>query len=56
MNQQQQFRWRPSSGQLLWAGGIAALVFLVIVICGYLFEWKWTGLSTPNKTRLTHVA
>jgi len=22
----------------------AALVFLIVVICGYLFGWKWTGL------------
>jgi hypothetical protein len=32
----------------LWAGGIAALVFLIIVICGYVFGWKWTGL--PKRT------
>ena len=47
MDQQQQTRWltgRP----ILWAGGIATLVFLILVVCGYLFGWKWTGL--PNRT------
>jgi len=29
-------------------GVLAALVFLIIVICGYLFGWKWTGL--PKQT------
>jgi Pentapeptide repeats (8 copies) len=48
MVQQQQVRWRPTRRQLLWGGGIAALVFLGIVIGGYLFEWKWTGL--PKRT------
>ena len=51
---QQQSRWRPSRRQLLWAGGIAALAFLIIVISGYLFRWKWTGLVTdanyPKRT------
>jgi hypothetical protein len=47
--QQQQSRWRPTRRQLLWAAGIAALAFfLIIVICCYLFEWKWTGL--PKQT------
>jgi hypothetical protein len=41
---QQQSPWWPSRRQLLWAGAIAALAFLIIVICGYLFGWKWTGL------------
>jgi uncharacterized protein YjbI with pentapeptide repeats len=45
---QQQSRWRPTRGQLLWAGGIAALAFLLIVTCGYLFGWEWTGL--PRRT------
>jgi uncharacterized protein YjbI with pentapeptide repeats len=44
VDQQQQARWRPTTRQLLWAGGIAALAFLIIVVCGYLFGWKWTGL------------
>ena len=48
MDQRQQSSWRPTRRQLLWAGGIAALAFLVIVICGYLFGWKWTGL--PKRT------
>jgi uncharacterized protein YjbI with pentapeptide repeats len=47
VDQQQQSRW-PTRRQLLWAGGIAAVAFLVIVICGYLFGWKWTGL--PKRT------
>jgi hypothetical protein len=41
----QLYRWRPTRRQLLWAGGVAALAFLIIVLCGYLFGWKWTGLS-----------
>jgi len=45
---QQQSRWRPTRRQVLWAGGIAALAFLIIVICGYLFGWQWTGL--PKQT------
>jgi hypothetical protein len=48
VDQQEQSRWRPTRRQLLWAGGIAALAFLIIVICGYLFGWKWTGL--PKRT------
>jgi hypothetical protein len=51
---QQQSRWRPSRRQLLWASGIAAIALLIIVICGYLFRWKWTGLVTdandPKRT------
>jgi hypothetical protein len=48
VDQQQQSRWWPTRRQILWAGGIAALVFLIIVICSYLFGWKWTGL--PKRT------
>ncbi len=48
MYPQQQSRWRPTRRQVLWAGGIAALAFLIIVICGYLFGWQWTGL--PKQT------
>jgi hypothetical protein len=48
VNQQQEPNWQPTRRQLLWAGGIAALVFLIIVICGYVFGWKWTGL--PKRT------
>ncbi len=48
---QQQRSVEPPTGTrkrvLLWAGGIlVALAFLIIVICGYLFGWKWTGLVT----------
>src|SRR5215211_2473133 len=45
VDQQQEPRWQPTRRQLLWAGGIAALAFLIIVVCGYLFGWKWTGLA-----------
>jgi hypothetical protein len=46
VDDQQQARWRPTRRQLLWAGVVvAALAFLLTVICGYLFDWKWTGLS-----------
>jgi hypothetical protein len=48
VDQQQQSRWRPTGKQILWAGGVAALAFLIIVVCGYLFGWKWTGL--PKRT------
>jgi uncharacterized protein YjbI with pentapeptide repeats len=50
VEQQGQSSRRP----ILWAGVIVALAFLVIVICGYLFGWKWTGLvkdaNFPNRT------
>ena len=45
---EQFLRWRPTRRQILWASGIAALAFLAIVICGYLFDWQWTGLG-PSK-------
>jgi hypothetical protein len=49
--------WPPTRRQLLWAGGIAALAFLlIIVICGYLFKWPWTGLprsDVPPNTQPT---
>jgi hypothetical protein len=48
VNQDQQSRWRPTSGQVLWTGVGLGLAFLIIVICGYLFELKWTGL--PKRT------
>ena len=48
MDDQKQSRWQSTRRQLLWAGGIAALACLIIVICGYLFGWKWTGL--PKRT------
>ncbi len=46
--QQKLIRWRPTRRQLEWTVIIAALAFLIIVICGYLFGWKWTGL--PKQT------
>ena len=49
MDQQQESCWRPTRRHLLWAVGIAALAaVLIIVICGYLLEWKWTGV--PKRT------
>jgi uncharacterized protein YjbI with pentapeptide repeats len=48
LSEQQPSRWPPTRRQLLWAAGVAALAFLIIVICGYLFGWKWTGL--PKRT------
>src|SRR5215204_5915811 len=48
VDQQQEPRWQPTRRQLLWAGSIAVLAFLIIVVCGYLFGWKWTGL--PKQT------
>jgi uncharacterized protein YjbI with pentapeptide repeats len=47
-HQQQWFRWPPTRRQLFWIGVFAALAFLLIVVCGYLFGWKWTGL--PKQT------
>src|SRR5829696_8562211 len=35
---------------LLWTCGLlVALAFLGLVICGYLFSWKWTGLVADAK-------
>src|SRR5215207_3399094 len=34
--------------KLLRVGFIAALALLIIVICGYLFEWPWTGLTSSE--------
>jgi uncharacterized protein YjbI with pentapeptide repeats len=48
VDQQEQSRRRPTKRQLLWAGVIATLASLIIVICGYLFGWRWTGL--PERT------
>ena len=52
--QQRSPRWLLIRRQLLWVGGIATLAFLLIVICGYRFGWKWTGLvadaNYPNRT------
>jgi hypothetical protein len=56
VDQQQQSRWRPTRGQLLWAGVIAALILLILVICGYRFGWHWTGLprsKVPPNTQPT---
>ena len=45
MEQQKFRRWT----QLLWPASVAAaIVFLSLVIFGYLFGWKWTGL--PKQT------
>jgi hypothetical protein len=56
MAQQQHSRWPPIRRQLLWAGVIAALTFLAIVVCSYLFGWHWTGLprlKVPPNTQPT---
>jgi hypothetical protein len=46
MDQQQQPRWWK---RLPWITGlVAVLAFLIIVICGYVFGWKWTGLVTDT--------
>jgi uncharacterized protein YjbI with pentapeptide repeats len=50
MEQRDATRRRASTTRWLWAGGIVALVFLVfliVVIGGYVFDWKWTGF--PNR-------
>jgi hypothetical protein len=46
VDQQQQSRWRPTGRQLLWAGGIAA-VLTVSILIGYRFcitVWDWIKL------------
>ena len=46
MDQQQQSRWRPTRRQLLWAGGIGA-VLTVSVLIGYRYSitlWDWIKL------------
>ncbi|HSL01465.1 MAG TPA: hypothetical protein VK869_14110, partial [Rubrobacteraceae bacterium] len=45
MDHEQRSRWPPTIKQLLWASSIAALAFSIIVICGYLLGWKWTGFG-----------
>jgi hypothetical protein len=52
VDQQEQSRGPRTRRQLLWAGGIAALAFLVIVVCGYVFGWAWTGLTAPTQRTL----
>src|SRR5687768_6153382 len=34
--------------KLLRVSVIAALALLIIVICGYLFQWPWTGLTSSE--------
>ena len=48
MEEQQLARRERTRKQLLWTGTIATLAFLIIVVCGYLFEWEWTGF--PRRT------
>jgi len=46
VDQQQQSRWRPTSRQLLWAGGIAAALTTTVLI-GYRYGitlWDWIKL------------
>jgi hypothetical protein len=44
----QRSRWPPTITQLLWASGIAAVVFSIIVIFGYLLSWRWTGFGAST--------
>jgi hypothetical protein len=48
VDQQGQSSWGPTRRQVLWASGIAALAFLIVVVGGYAFGWEWTGL--PKRT------
>ena len=50
LDQQRKDGQQQQSGGL-WAAGIfwVALVFLLIVLGGYVQEWKWTGLTTPKQ-------
>ena len=59
MDRHEQDRQQHQSGRppartrrqiLLWTCGLlVALAFLGLVICGYLFSWKWTGLVADAK-------
>jgi Pentapeptide repeats (8 copies) len=45
VDQDQQSRWRPTRGQVLWTVGIVvALVVAIIIVLGYVLGWEWTGL------------
>ena len=45
MDQQQQSRAESAGRQNLLGIGLAAVLgFLIIVVCGYVFGWSWTGL------------
>ena len=49
MDPQEQSRGQSAGRQNLWGLGlIIALGFLIIVLCGYTFGWKWTGLVTDD--------
>ena len=55
MDEQQQSHEQRTRRRLLWIGGLAALfLFLIVLICGYVFEWEWTGLvkdtNFPKRT------
>jgi hypothetical protein len=43
-----QSSWRPTRRRVFWTGVVVGLALLIVVICGYLFELKWTGL--PKQT------
>jgi uncharacterized protein YjbI with pentapeptide repeats len=55
MAHRQKPRLRPTRKQVLWAVGIVFfLAFLVVVVCGYLFGWMWTGLvKVPDYDKRT---
>jgi Pentapeptide repeats (8 copies) len=48
VDDEQQARAQSTRTRLLWAGIIATLAFLTIVLCGYLLGWKGTGF--PGRT------
>src|SRR5829696_945528 len=50
MDQQQQSRWRPTRGQLLWAGSIVGVVAVLLLIrLGYTYPWTGFGESKVNE-------
>jgi hypothetical protein len=49
-DQQQQSRWRPTRGQLLWAGSIVGVVAVLLLIrLGYIYPWTGFGKSKVNE-------
>jgi hypothetical protein len=44
-DQQEQSRWRPTRGQILWTVGVVVVVALLISLFGgYVLGWQWTGI------------
>src|ERR687898_477166 len=50
MSQLPHHRWRPNDIRqlLLVVGIVLALALVLMVICGYLFRWKWTGVMADT--------